>query len=588
MPQKLSGVSKNKVSDLDVIQSLYDKGEFRKVMFHAQKAIKAQPGHVGLHALAGFSAQKLGESASADELLSKAVQLAEADDAAPLNLPQALAQVGRWSMALPLFVSYLKKNPTHAAALNGLGRCLLEMGDVDKAAILLGDALKYAPEEAAYASDLGEAFGRTGQDVLALQCYEIAYKLAPDDQEHLMKCAKTAYELGELKAAVGFLETGLALRPDSSAFLSNYAIALNALGRTEEANAQWRLVMDLDPGYSISYSNFASKKRIEQIEDFSQRLDQQLGRKHSKYDEMHFRFAKVDLHEARGEYDDAYENLLIANALRLEGTTWKMDDTERAFERIKSQFADQSDINCHYEDGGVTPIFILGMPRSGTSLTEAILGRHSDVKQRGELSYLTVLANQMGLIGQTFDADQASRWAQAYMARLSQSGTRPFITDKMPDNYRMIGHIAMAMPNARIVHVYRDPRACCWSNFRNYFSTDLLDYSYDTETVIRQFELYQDLMAFWRERFPGRIIDVDYEALVESPELQIPNLIQSVGLNWQEACLAPQDSANVVRTASQEQVRKRIYKGSARGWRRYEAQAGAWLSRLPDHQPIAG
>ena len=588
MPQKVSGVLKNKRSDLEVIQSLYDKGQFRKVMFRAKQAIKLQPDHVGLHALAGFSAQKLGEGASADELLTKAVRLAQTGDATSLNLPQALAQLGRWSMALPLFVSFLKKNPTHAQALNGAGCCLVGMGDVDKAIVLLSDALKYAPDEAAYASDLGEAFGRTGQDVLALQCYDIAYKLAPGDLEHVMKCAKTAYDLGELEVTVGYLDAGLGQWPDNPGLLSNYATTLNALGRIEDAIVQWRKVMDLHPSYSISYSNFASKKRIERIEDFSHRLDQQLSRRLSRNDEMHIRIAKVDLHEERREYGAAYENLLIANRLRLADSAWSIEETENVFERIKGQFSEPAEINSRYDAGGVTPIFILGMPRSGTSLTEAILGRHSDVMPRGELKYLTLLVNQMDMVGQAFGSDQASRLAEAYMVRLRQSGSRPFITDKMPDNYRLIGHIAMAMPNARIVHVRRDPRACCWSNFRTYFSTDQLEYSYDTDSLIRYFELYQDLMAFWHERFPGRIIDVDYEALTADPDAEIPTLIQSLGLEWQEDCLAPQDSGNVVRTASQEQVRKKIYKGSAQGWRKYEAQAGGWLSRLPDHQPNVG
>lgn len=588
MARKLSRISKGKAPDLGVIQSLYDRGQFRKAMFQAQNALKTLPESVGLHALAGFSAQKLGETAVADSLLTKAVELAGTVDEASLNLPQALAQIGRWSMALPMFVSFLKTNPTHAAALHGLGRCLLKTGEVDKAIVLLGDALKYGPDQAEYAVTLGEAFGESGQEVLALQCYEIAHQLAPSDLEILLNCAKTAYDLGQLEKAEAFLLAGLGQQPDNAAFLSNYATILYALGRIDEAIEKWRLGMDLHPGYSISYSNFANKKRTDEIEDFGSRLDAQLRRKLPKADEMHFRLAKVDVLEAQGDYEAAYEELLRANALRLDGSAWHMDQTETLFAHIKTLFSEQVSVSCQPEHASVTPIFILGMPRSGTSLTEAILGRHSDVKQRGELGYLAQLVNQMGLLKQTMTSDQAAQLAQAYMARLTQTGASPFITDKMPDNYRLVGYIAMAMPNARIVHVQRDPRACCWSNFRQYFSSDLLEYSYDPETVVRQFELYQDLMQFWHNRFPGRIIDVDYETLVENPDQHIPELVERLGLGWQEACLTPQKSLNAVRTASQDQVRKKIYKGSAQGWLKYEAQAGGWLSRLPEHQPIHG
>lgn len=134
MRQKLSGVSKSKTFDVGVIQSLYDKGEFRKVMFRAQKAIKTQPDHVGLHALAGFSAQQLGEGGTAEAYLTKAAQLAQSEEV-PIELPLGLTKVGRPSLAIPLFVAYLKTSPTHAAALNGLGRALLAMGEIESAIV---------------------------------------------------------------------------------------------------------------------------------------------------------------------------------------------------------------------------------------------------------------------------------------------------------------------------------------------------------------------------------------------------------------------------------------------------------------------
>jgi len=583
MRQKLSGVSTNKASDLGVIQSLYDKGEFRKVMFRAQKALKVQPDHVGLHALAGFSAQQLGDALAAESFLTKAAQLAQHEEAA-IELPLGLTKVGRPALAVPLFVAFLKKAPTHAAALNGLGRALLAMGEVENAIALLGDALKHGADQPAYAMDLGEAFEESGQQILALECYSIACKLAPDDVGPVLQAARLMYALGQLETGLELLEHGLSLWPENAALLSNHASVLNALGRKADALAQWRQVMDIAPGYSIAYCNFANSQKPSQITDFEDRIAAQLKRNPAPTDALKFGFAKVAVHEERKEYAEAYRNLLAANSLRFKESRFNIDTEARLIEGLKQQFANQPVLDVDEPEGDPTPVFIVGMPRAGSSLTETIIGRHSQVVQKGELDYLAQVVKQMNLLGSPLEAAQATQLRQAYLARLTQTGSGAFITDKMPQNFRLIGHIATAMPKARIVHVHRNPKACCWSNFRHFYASDSLGFTNDVESLIRYFELYQDLMAFWHERFPNRIIDVDYEALVGDPDTQILNLIQALGLEWQEACLAPQDSANVVRTASQEQVRKKIYKGSADGWRKYEAQAGGWLSRLPDHQ----
>ena len=352
--------------------------------------------------------------------------------------------------------------------------------------------------------------------------------------------------------------------------------------------AHWRLVMDVDSTYSIAYSNFANSQKPSHIADFEDRIDAQLRHKPAPTDALKLSYAKAAAQEERGAYEEAYRSLLAANALRFEEAGFDIEAEASLIDQIKRQFEDQPDIEVAVDENEATPIFILGMPRAGSSLTETIIGRHSEVEQKGELDYLAPLVKQLGLLGNLLDSAQANLLRQAYLSRLAQSGGGAFITDKMPQNFRRIGHIATAMPKVRIVHVHRDPKACCWSNFRHFFASDGLGFTNDVDCLIRYYDMYRDLIGFWSERFPGRVIDVNYEGLVADSETQIPDLIQSLGLDWQEACLAPQDSANVVHTASQEQVRKKIYKGSAQGWRKYEAQAGGWLSRLPDHQPTGG
>jgi len=518
------------------------------------------------------------------DLRTNAIQwMAKVDDD-PLALPRSLLARQQWQSALPLFAAHLKADPGHAEALNGLGRCLVGVGDIASGVATMAEAVKQAPENASYVADLGEAFETSGQHVPALECFDIAQKLAPAEPTYVLSSARALYVLGQLELGVQLLEVSAEAWPANADVAGCYAAFLEAVGRPKEALVQWTKALDLSPENSATYANFAAFRRPSEIGDFEKRLDERLGRKSSKTDEMRFRFAKVAALEERGEYEGAYRNLQIANRRFFEMSGFDVTQEERLFESLKQQFSQQSDVTLSAKKRSAIPIFILGLPRSGSSLTETILGCHSEVRQGGELDYLAPLVKHMGVLQTPLTGQQADVLADAYMSRLTQSAEARFVTDKMPLNFRLIGHIVTAMPQARVVHVHRDPKACCWSNFRHFFAGDGLGFTADVESLIRYFEMYQDLMAFWHDRFPGRIIDVDYEALVAEPDRQIRSLIHALGLDWQEACLAPQNSENVMRTASNDQVRKKIYQGSANGWRRYEAQAGGWLSRLPEHQ----
>ncbi len=527
-------------------------------------------------------------SVNAASLRRSAIQLMSKVDADPLSLPRSLLQKAQWRSALPLYAAFLEDNPSHGEALNGLGHCLLGLGDTEKALAAFAEAVQQAPKNPIYAANLGEAFEASGQLVVALECFAIAQRLAPNEPSYVLRNARVLHALGQLELGVQLLEVSVETWPEDSDLAGCYASLLEAVGRSEDALVQWQRALDKAPEKSLTYTNFVAFRRPSDLAGFEEKLDAQLTQRNGKSDEARLRFAKVAALEERGEYESAYRNLQIANRRSFEMSDFDITREERLFAGLKAQFANPSAMEDEELDASATPIFILGLPRSGSSLTETIIGRHLDVTQAGELDYLAPLVKRLDLLSSPLRREQANALREGYLSLLSQSGSGRFITDKMPLNFRLVGHISTAMPQARIVHVYRDPKACCWSNFRHFFVGDGLGFTNDVESLIRYFELYQDLMVFWRERFPDRIIEVDYEALVRDPDTQIPKLIQALGLEWQEACLAPQDSANVVRTASQEQVRKKIYKGSADGWRKYEAQAGGWLSRLPDHQSTGG
>jgi hypothetical protein len=152
----------------------------------------------------------------------------------------------------------------------------------------------------------------------------------------------------------------------------------------------------------------------------------------------------------------------------------------------------------------------------------------------------------------------------------------------MPQNFLLIGLIKTALPEARIVHVKRNPRAICWSNFKSYFGGEGMGHAYDLEDTVTYYNLYKDLMSFWEEQYPNELIHVDYDALVNEPEKKTRDLINEIGLEWDHACLAPHKNTRSVRTVSKLQVRRPIYKGSSQAWRKYQRQLDPIFAQLPD------
>jgi hypothetical protein len=230
---------------------------------------------------------------------------------------------------------------------------------------------------------------------------------------------------------------------------------------------------------------------------------------------------------------------------------------------------------------GPKPIFILGMPRSGTSLVEQILASHSQVYGAGELVLLGQSINSMDWNSTQITSNMLRSIRESYFSGLSGIGASELVvTDKMPFNFLWIGFIVSAIPDAKIVHVRRDARATCWSNFANSFSGEGSEFAYDLEDVARYYNMYGDLMTFWHEMFPDQIYDLNYEALTENQEAETRKLLEYVDLDWEERCLDFHKTKRAVRTASAQQVRQKMYQGSSNKWRAYERHLNPMLKLL--------
>ena len=211
------------------------------------------------------------------------------------------------------------------------------------------------------------------------------------------------------------------------------------------------------------------------------------------------------------------------------------------------------------------------MPRSGTTLVEQIISSHSEVTGAGELNYTQQFGIDLTIGQKPVNAETVQSFRERYLAELAKRADgQAFVTDKMPQNFRYIALICAAFPEAKIVHVQRSAEATCWSNFKHYFASKEPWLFLQPFRYSQYYGLYKDLMHFWSQSYSDRIYNLDYDKLTEDQEPETRRLIEYLGLNWEDACLAPQNNKRSVRTASQQQVRQKVYKGSSQAWRKYE------------------
>ncbi len=211
------------------------------------------------------------------------------------------------------------------------------------------------------------------------------------------------------------------------------------------------------------------------------------------------------------------------------------------------------------------------MPRSGTTLIEQIISSHSDVTGAGELKYVSQYGANLALGSKAINTASLSEFRKKYLSELSKvSNGKRFATDKMPQNFRFIPLICAAFPEAKIIHVQRNAAATCWSNYKQYFSSKGLGYSYDLQDVVSYYRLYSDLMDLWQSEYGDRIYNLDYEKLTTNQKTETKRLIEYLELNWEKKCLLPHTNKRSVRTSSQQQVRQKVYQGSSEVWQKYE------------------
>jgi tetratricopeptide (TPR) repeat protein len=421
---------------------------------------------------------------------------------------------------------------------------------------------------------MGVTLKEQGKLEEAIEAYNKALAIKPDYAEAYYNMGVTLQEQGKLEEAIEAYNKSLAIKPDYAEAYNNMGITLQEQGKLEEAIEAYNKALAIKPDYAEAHRHLSQLTKYTtdtaQMSEVAALLQQA---DINDSDRCNLFYTNAKMQEDLGDLSAAYASYVAGGALRQKLLGYEFTQDEHLFNQIKRTAPKFKDVALNAASAPIThtPIFILGMPRSGTTLVEQIVSSHTEVTGAGELNYTQQFGIDLTIGQKPVNAETVQSFRERYLAELAKRADgQAFVTDKMPQNFRYIALICTAFPEAKIVHVQRTAEATCWSNFKHYFTSKALGYSYSLRDTIAYYGRYKDLMHFWSQSYSERIYNLDYDKLTEDQEPETRRLIEYLGLNWEDACVAPQNNKRSVRTASQQQVRKKVYKGSSQAWRKYE------------------
>lgn len=576
--------------------ALTGTGRLNEAIAHYRKALALRPHDAGAHNNLGYVLQKLDRHEEASRHCREALAINPNYPEALNNLGNALQSLEETEAAIDEYRKALALRPDYAEAHNNLAAALAALNLHEESIAHCKHALALSPNNPEAHINLANSLGAIEQPKEALAHYNKALAIDPLNTEAYARASFMLFHLGRIQEAIVYCEKALSIRPDHVGALNNLGVALRALGRVDEAIGYFERAIIAAPKQAAGlYYNLATSTRLTASDPHFTRMKQLASEMHALKSEdqigLHFALGKsfADI----GDHQQSFQHLLKGNSLkRQQFEGYDEQKLLETFERIRVTFdarlfASKSDRGNSSE----IPVFIIGMPRSGTSLVEQILASHPKVYGAGERYEFGDLADGiLGTDGAGFpeavagmSAEQLSILGTQYvraMQTLAPSAER--IVDKMPSNFFKAGLIHLALPHARIIHTRRDPRDTAASCFSILFALGHA-FTYDLAELGHYLHAYEKLMAHWRKVLPdGTIIDVRYEELVLNLETEAKRIVRFCGLEWDESCLSFHKTERPVRTASVIQVRQPIYGSSVGRWQPYEKEFQPFLRALSE------
>ena len=554
--------------------SLQTQGKLDAAIEAYERALSLKPDYADACNNIGISLQIQGKLDAAIEAYERALSLKPDYADACNNIGISLQIQGKLDEAIEAFERALSLKPDFADAFNNMGNALKDQGKLDEAIEAYERALSLKPDFDDAFNNMGNALKDQGKLDEAIEAYERALSVKPDFDDAFINMGNALKDQGKLDDAIKAYERALSLKPDFADAFNNMGNALKDQGKLDGAIEAYKKALDIKPGSAESHRNLSTIVKYEANNPQIASVTDLIGNEDlSEADRCQLHFALAKMKDDLGDFSAAFDNYVSGGMLRSRLLDYDLEQDQTLFNKIKKTSVKLGEVSLTKSQDTLshTPIFILGMPRSGTTLFEQIVSCHSQVHGAGELPFLSLFGLALSTGDQTADSETLLKFRDSYLAELTKlSSDKPFVTDKMPHNFLYIGLILNAIPEAKIIHIKRDPGATCWSNFKHYFPAQGLGYSYKLSDTANYYKLYQDLMRFWDELYGGQILHMDYDRMTVEQEPETRSLIDSLGLSWEAKCLSPHENQRSVRTASQQQVRKKMYTGSSQAWRQFE------------------
>jgi tetratricopeptide (TPR) repeat protein len=502
----------------------------------------------------------------------------------------ALFSDGDLTLAENMVRAYLLKHGNHVEAMRLLARIGIAREALDDAEILLDAVLELAPDYNAARLEYARVLLDRQKHQRARDQLETLLAREPENRQYKTLYATACVGVGEQETALTIYRALLVDAPRAADVHLSVAHTLKTLGRREEAIDSYRAAAAARPDYGDAYWSLANLKTYRFIDDEIARMRaEEAAPSTPLVDRYHLCFALGKALEDRGEYEESYRFYERGNALKKSESHYRPEPIERNT-RLQKEictrdfFASREGLGAQNPD----PIFIVGLPRSGSTLIEQILASHSKVEGTQELADIPRMVHEF----QGRDPDLSNpryprvlteltptdflRLGEKYLTdtRVYRTG-KPIFIDKMPNNFRHLGLIHLILPNAKIIDARREPMACCFSNLKQLFASGQ-EFTYSVEDIARYYRTYLELMQHWDGVLPGKALRICHEDVVDDLEGNVRRILDFCGLEFEPACVEFHKTERSVRTASSEQVRRPIYREGLDQWKNFEP----WLDEL--------
>lgn len=563
----------------------YERRKFSEAVDFYRRALESRPNMAEALNNLGNALRQTGDIDGAMQAYQEALTYRAVYPEAYNNLGTLLQQDKQIDEAEHALRKAIQQNPKYVEAHNNLAQLLSSQKKDTEALRILGEALKFAPKNVQTLLITARIQLRRNANHNAEQAAKLALKEDPESAEALTILGQVMHETDRYDEAIEYLERALKHKPENAEALNFYGVALKSVGRLEEARENILKALQLNDTMYGGYAN------LNDLVDFSSGVGEELfnrmeaifesipNQEAEPYLALHFAYAKAL--DDRGQHEKALEHYITGGRMKRAQLDYKESETFDFFDSIRKTFPKEIFESRKFQ--GIPderPTFIVGMPRSGSTLVEQILSSHPDVYGAGEVKHLSRALGQLrdrfpsvpkypGMMTKITPA-QMELVGKSYLdALVTGAGKAKRITDKLLTNYFFVGLIHLLFPNAKVIHTRRDPVDTCLSGFTKLFKDDM-PHSYDLGELGRYYGKYRELMEHWEKVLPeGVMITVQYEDVVADTEGQARRLIDFLGLPWNDKCVDFHKSDRPVKTASVAQVRKPIYKTSVERWRKY-------------------